>query len=257
MCLVSVRMLDARRLTVTCLLVATIASCASGRAISPEPPEPAQTGASTLDLPKPHPSLAVRAVRASSERGDIVVWDERGRETWLTVDGTDDEPALSPDGTLVVFRRFDLPSREGSSSLVMLTLTTGNIETLVTPGPDDGSPCEEARWVSSPTFSLDGARVFFSAWNGQLGAACAVELERRTVSWVMTAIEWELIERGPYRGHFFAIRREHDGLYDPYYELCYVLHSVTGQKLRAVDCAGSGPHEGSLQNRAARRALGL
>ena len=214
----------------------------------------------------PRATLSTRAVGVAAIDGNLIARDAQGRDATITTGATDDAPALSPDGMTVAFRRYRATSLEGSHDLYLISVTGGEPEILV---PEAASSDPEPlgvslHWLGPPEFSVDGKRVFFNVENGRLGAVCAVDLGTRKVSWILTALEYELIHKGPYRGHFFAIRRETIGLDGPEFEACSVLHSTTGKKLRTVRChdgpqgAESDPaYSASLQYPSARRELGL
>ncbi len=203
--------------------------------------------------------LSGRAASVEAMDGDVVVRDARGREARLTTEGRDDSPALSPDGKRVVFRRHATRAREGPLSLHLIGVDDDDEpELLVVEDPSGSSAELPLVDLADPEFSLDAKRVYFHVQNGRLGALFGVELTSKKASWILTAVATEQIRRGPYRGHFFALRREQAELDGPYRELCYVLHSVTGDKLRAVQCNGDYPHDlGSLGDPAARKELGI
>lgn len=208
--------------------------------------------------PAPRGHLSGRAVGVVAIDGDVVVRDERGREARLTTEGRDDSPALSPDGKTVVFRRHATRAREGPLSLQLIGVSDGEPELLVAEDASDSSAGLPLVDLGAPEFSLDGRRIYFSVQNGRLGALFGVDRATKKASWILTAVATEQIRRGPYRGHFFALRREQTAPDGPYQDVCYVLHSVTGDKLRAVQCNGDYPHDlGSIQDPAARKELGI
>jgi hypothetical protein len=227
-------------------------------AATPEPPSASAVAGSVAPRRRPAAHLTAPAVTVTAVDGSIVARDAAGHEAALTAEGTDDSPALSPDGKTVAFYRHPTAARGGPPAIYRIGVLEGEAQLLVAEEPFEGPHAMELPLadLGSPEFSVDGARVFFHVRNGDLGAICDVDLATGKVHWVLTAVETELIRKGPYRGHFFAIRREHDRSDEPLDERCYVLHSVTGHKLRAVPCL-AGDAEATLKNKAARRAIGL
>jgi hypothetical protein len=202
--------------------------------------------------------LSSRAVSVAEGNGCIVARDAAGREAYLTTTGVDDWPELSPDGKTVAFRRHG--STLGRPTTIhQAFVETGDPELLVTEdGPDGPHEAGIELWgLGAPKFSVDGARVFFHVWNGDLGALCAVDVATRKVRWILTALQAEVIRKGPYRGHFFALRHEHDTLYGPPEDRCYVLHSMTGKKLRRVPCKDPDGPDATIYDPVARRSIGM
>jgi hypothetical protein len=239
----------------------------TGVVASPASVEIIDAGAAPgMTMRAPRATLSTRAVSVAAIKGNLVARDAQGREAIITTGATDDAPSLSPDGMTIAFRRYRTTSLDGSHDLDLVSVTGGEPEILV---PEAASSDPEPlgvslHWLGPPEFSVDGKRVFFNVENGRIGAVCAVDLTTKKVSWILAALESELIHKGPYRGNFFAIRRETLVLNGPEIEACYVLHSTTGKKLRTVRChdgpqgAESDPAESaSLQYPSARKELGL
>ena len=79
----------------------------------------------------------------------------------------------------------------------------GDPELLVAGDGPEGAPHGagiELWSLGAPEFSVDGTRVFFSVANGELGALCDVDVATRKARWILTAIQTEVIRKGPFQG---------------------------------------------------------
>jgi dipeptidyl aminopeptidase/acylaminoacyl peptidase len=193
--------------------------------------------------------LKERAVSVEVVAGDVIARDAHGNTAALTTEGKDDEPTLSLDGMSVAFVRRP---NGGGRDLYRVPVDDGDAERLVADGPLDPPGGVDMVDLSSPLFSLDGKRVLFTVTNGRLGAVCGVDLATKKVTWLATAVEAELLRKGPYRGQLLIAHRS-DSPSGGFVERCEVWDSVKGKLIRAIPCG----NEANLTDPGARRALGL
>lgn len=148
------------------------------------------------------------AQRVDIRDGNVVLVEGEKPLKQLTSSKRDYAPALSPDGSVVVFCRKPLTLDSWNSSLWQVT-TTGANEQVLSGGPIlfKGLECSGC---DKPDFSPDGARVFYLAQlSDTSGLLVAVDLRPIKVRPLSDAIDYKVVKRGKYAGHIVALKRKH------------------------------------------------
>jgi hypothetical protein len=171
--------------------------------------------------------------------GNIFFSDANGERT-LTTSGVDSQPALSPDGKLVVFVRHTLnkPVETGSGDgspdeLVIMHLETNTMHKIVEAKPSLKME-EVLAGFSKPQFSSDSKSVYFlsKAWTTS-AAIHKVDLHTKKVTFISPGNSLEVIQRGKYTGYLKVnIHRYHrgGGSYD-----CDYLLTPEGREVKVIE----------------------
>lgn len=182
------------------------------------------------------------------QQGNVVYIAPGGATQVLTETGADDNPVLSPDGTLIAFTRLtreghdqdgDPPVRDlwvvGVDGLKATRLVTGEPE-----GNED--PEQVLAGIDHPVFSPEGSTVYFmtTAWKTS-SAIHAVPSAGGPQRYVTSGNSLSVVRRGKYAGALMVAQHRYmdgHGSWNP-----QVLVSPAGKKIKVV---GEGPR--ALQN---------
>lgn len=160
----------------------------------------------------------------------------------VTSDGIDRYPAVSPDGTRIVFVRivkgpFFAGDPEGradieASQLWIYDIARGGAPKLLLDGPIK----LKGRKVSAfyrPQFSADGEYVYFSIQLAATPNAIArLTLATRSVVYIMDALDFSVVSAGEYKGDLIVQQRR-PKLGVGYYYWFYLL-KPTGQEIGVI-----------------------
>jgi Tol biopolymer transport system component len=179
---------------------------------------------------------APAASRSIEERGNIVVISDDGIRTQITSSGNDSQPDLAFDGTKVVFVR-KVNQAEGKLYLADVHEPRTTRQLLKSSVTINGREFHE---VFTPKFSPDGASVYFLIrFTDTTNAIVKVSLNRPVPQFVTTALSFQVVTSGRYRGDIIAHVRKASLAYG-YYELFWLLTpegkeiGVVGQDSRDV-----------------------
>ena len=144
----------------------------------------------------------------------------------ITSGGSDEQPALSPDGHTVAFiRNLQVDSGDDgpmdTASLWIGDCTTGSVRQLLAPKPDNDTAERNLRQVYNPVFSLDGSHVYImaTAWVTS-DALHAVDVTTGAETYLIDGNTDSVIRTGPYSGDLLVQRHRYyrgGGSYNPTY----------------------------------------
>jgi hypothetical protein len=180
---------------------------------------------------------ATAASRSIVEQGNIFVVGDDGARTQITSGGTDSQPDLAFDGSRVVFVR---KINQGEDTLYL-----ADVHEPQTSRPLLKSPItingREFYEIFTPRFSPDGATVYFLLirFTAATNAIVKVPIDKPAPKFVTTALSFQIVTRGRYRGDILAHVRKAKLAYG-YYDWFWLLTpegeeiGVVGQDSRDV-----------------------
>lgn len=174
------------------------------------------------DMPAPVDTEETRAPEVRVSRGDIHYVGADGRTIFLTRNGDNDEPVLSPDGRTVAFIHVDRRATEdasGTTSLWIADVESRTTRRLLASRPDTDEPKRNLAFFQRPRFSLDGGFVYIDAdaW-ATSNAVHQVNVQTGAERFVTDGATLGVIRDGPYQGHLLVSQhryRKAGGSYDP------------------------------------------
>ncbi len=159
-------------------------------------------------------SLGVEAAEVFEKQGNVFFKPDNAEARQLTRLGQDSQPALSPDGSHIVFvrkqaRSNPLIAEEQPSDLWMMDANGDHARVLVVTHPDAEME-KSLTEFNSPLFSLDGTTVYFSC------AAWATSNAIHRVSWsqgkpvyVTDGNSLALVPSGKYAGYLLVLKHKY------------------------------------------------
>ena len=149
------------------------------------------------------------AIGVSESSGNIYVRSEDGKLEQLTSLGLDSSPAISGDGSKVLFVRKQPEGFE----LRAISLTRSRKNLLVLRENDDQLKTSErssaenvASSIVAPQFSPDGNEIFFYSQPGNLGVIWRVDIAKRTAKMIAHSVipmqknAFEVVPSGKFKG---------------------------------------------------------
>jgi Tol biopolymer transport system component len=184
----------------------------------------------------------------SVQQGNIVYSDPKGTTEVLTETGADDEPVLSPDGTLVAFTRLirdadDAHFDPAIRDLWVIQVMDHKVLRLVRGRPEGNEQPEQVLAdICHPVFSPDGDTLYFmtAAW-ATSSAIHAVSVAGGTQRFVAGGNSLAVVSHGKYKNALLANQHRYmdgGGSWNP-----AVLVSPSGTIIKVV-----GEGQDALQN---------
>jgi hypothetical protein len=138
-----------------------------------------------------------------------------GTSKQLTFNDSDRDPFLLPDNTILFIREFEVMGAH--SNYKIHKIMTVDIKTLLEHVITDRKPYEDGNdgstemlVVERPVLSLDKKYIYFLADKYVTGNELVkVEIASGTWTECFPALDYELVDRGPFKGMFFAAVRDY------------------------------------------------
>jgi hypothetical protein len=179
--------------------------------------------AALLALP-PAVHAGPQAAAAVREDHGTIVYRHGGRTIRLAGSGRDRMPALSPDGSLVVFVRDGVPAAGHEATIpteLWLHDLKGGAERRLLGETESDDPEKTQTGFNNPVFSNDGRTVYVlgHAWVTS-DVVLAVDVGSGRARFVIGGNSVAVIRNGPYRGDLLVSQHKYHsgaqgGSYDP------------------------------------------
>jgi Tol biopolymer transport system component len=198
-----------------------------------------------LAFPRSAASSQESSSTVVSEKGNIILIRASGERVQLTSLGLDADPAVSPDGRWIVFVRrtpgylidTGKPSYPDSNEIWLVRADDRSRPRRLLRGRPGSFDARQPDTLVQgnffePQFSPDGKRVYVGAstW-ATSNAFWVVDIKTGTTRFLLSAVTFEVVRRGPLAGNLIVTKRllDRDSPRYPYY-----LLNPDGKDLRQI-----------------------